>query len=63
MVFERDADRNILSSADYVIDPSLYTSFQDDVGQHAKAFVVYSYCRLSRLDRMFKETNNILSSN
>ena len=51
------------TKVDYVIDPSLHTSFQDDVGWHTQASIMYPYCCLPCLTRTFKETTNILSSN
>ena len=39
-----------------------HTIFQDNVGQHARAFVIYPHCYLSRLTKSFKETINIYSS-
>ena len=52
-----------IQSVDYVTDPSLHTSFQDDVGWHTRASIMYPYCCLPCLTRTFKETKNILSSN
>ena len=64
-IFDRDGCRQT-NLIDYVITVRTYTFayyFQDDVDQHAKDFVVYPYCCLPRLIRMFEETNNIFSSN